>query len=183
MSNTKGGTMFKLIALVAAVGLLAVVAGAGQARAAGNPCVAPTGTCTGSFSFVDPPQVIEPESSICGFDITLVQSGTGYFTYVVDAANGYIHGTVHLNITGTVSANGKALQVMSADNLLFSPQPGEKEAGLPFKMFLPGLGVVLWGRGLLVFDANGNIVFDAGSHPEPEGDVATMERLCVALAP
>jgi hypothetical protein len=175
--------MFKLIALVATVGSLAAVAGVGQARAAGNPCVAATGTCTGSFPVYDPPQVIEQESSICGFDITLQDSGRGSFTYVVDAANGYIHGTVHFNVTGTVSANGKTLQVMSADNLLFSLQPGEKEAGLAFQMFSPGLGVVLWGRGLLVRDADENIVFDAGSHPEPEGDVATMERLCAALAP
>jgi hypothetical protein len=190
MSNAKGGAMFKLVALLAAAGLLAVAAGAGQARAGGGPYTCMGRTCTGQLPpFEDHVAAIQPESSLCGFDIRLDQAGSGYFTAVFDglAVNGmptgnFVRGSVHLDITGTVAANGKMLEVQTHETVLFTSEPGRKEVGLAFKMFLPSVGVVLWGRGRLVFDANGNIVFDAGSHPEPEGDITRMQGLCTALA-
>jgi len=167
--------------VVVAVGL--AVGGIGQARAGGGPNPFAGRTVTGSFPIEDHIDAIQPESSICGFDVRLDQTGTGQFEVLLDANGNFVRGHVLINVTGTVSANGKTLQVLSADNLLFTATPGQTEVGLAFQMFLPGLGVVLWGRGRLVFDADGNIIFDAGSHPEPEGDVETIERVCAALAP
>lgn len=47
------------------------------------------------------------------------------------------------------------------------------------KVTLPGSGIILLDAGKIVFDANGNIVFEAGKHQYVHAQVA---KLCAALA-
>jgi hypothetical protein len=52
--------------------------------------------------------------------------------------------------------------------------------GLVFRDSAPGVGVVLMDRGRLVFDGNGELVFEARPHPQLHDDFG---ELCSALAP
>lgn len=55
----------------------------------------------------------------------------------------------------------------------------ETDVGLVFRVFLPGGGTVIADVGRLVFDAAGNVAFEAGPHPALHGDFA---GLCAALS-
>ena len=51
--------------------------------------------------------------------------------------------------------------------------------GLRFRVAFPGLGVVLLDAGRIVFDADGNVVFEAGPHQIVNEDFA---EFCAAFA-
>ena len=55
----------------------------------------------------------------------------------------------------------------------------DTEVGLTFRVFWPGGGTVIADVGRLFFDAEGNLIFEAGSHPALHGDFAA---LCAALS-
>ena len=141
----------------------------------------------GSFP-IDETFVVEPDSTICGFEITLDLTGSGTFTVRLDdqALNEWVH--VHASTVGTLSANGIELRDFSSLNEFFDFRTlTNAEVGLVFRdSFLDG-GVVIMDRGRLIwnFDPNtgetvGDPIFEAGPHPELHGDI---EALCAALTP
>lgn len=52
-------------------------------------------------------------------------------------------------------------------------------AGLQYHLNIPGVGVVLIDAGTVIFDPDGNIVFEAGKHQVEDGE---FEEICAALA-
>ena len=51
--------------------------------------------------------------------------------------------------------------------------------GEAFAITVPGQGVAVLGAGKLVFDAEGNVIFEAGPHQVLHGDFVTL--ICAAL--
>jgi hypothetical protein len=170
-------TRFAVLGVIAALSATPALAAARTPR-----------TAHGSFPIADH-VVIEPDSTTCGFPITLDTTGSGSFSALLDdqGLNEYVH--IHIRTSGTLSANGIVLRDISVDNLFtdfFTLT--ERETGIVFRDSFPGGGgVVIMDRGRLVwnFDPNigetvGDPIFEAGPHPELEGDIA---GLCAALTP
>lgn len=126
-------------------------------------------------SFID-----EGASAACGFDVLFEVSGIQTVQVLFDAAGNPIRLQVHGNIEGTVSANGITLREIERGQIFVDLIEGtDTEVGLIFRVFLPGGGTVIADVGRLVFDAEGNLIFEAGPHPALHGDFAA---LCAALS-
>jgi hypothetical protein len=146
-----------------------------------------TRTITGHFPIEDS-FTVEPDSTICGFPITLDITGQGTFSVLLDADGNPIRLHVLERTTGTISANGISLRDVSSDNKIYDFVSGTAmEVGLVFRDSVPGARVVIMDRGRLVwnFDPDtgefyGDPLFEAGPHPELHGDIAA---LCSALTP
>lgn len=174
--------MQRLARSIMAAGAILMALAPGTAGAANDRVV------HGSFP-IDETFVVEPDSTICGFEITLDLTGRGTFTARLDdqGLNEWVH--VHARTVGTLSANGIELRDFSSLNEFFDFRTLTKaEVGLVFRdSFLGGGGVVIMDRGRLIwnFDPNtgetvGDPIFEAGPHPELHGDI---EALCAALTP
>jgi hypothetical protein len=143
---------------------------------------------TGHFPIEEHIAVLEPESSVCGFPISLDISGQGTFQVLFDADGTPTGAHVLILTSGQLSANGITLRVREANNLHFDF--GENtvvESGLVFRYQLPGTGVVLMDRGRLVWNIDpetgemvGSPIFEAGPHPQLHGDIGD---LCAVLTP
>jgi hypothetical protein len=162
--------------LVAGLALVAGTAGASSGR-----------TENGKFP-IEEHAVLEPDSTICGFPITLDVTGQGTFNARFDADGNVT--TLHVleRTVGTVSANGIALRDVSSDNKFFDFRDStEREVGLVFRDNFVGGKVVIMDRGRLVWNFDpetgepvGDPLFEAGPHPELHGDIGAM---CAALTP
>jgi hypothetical protein len=131
---------------------------------------------------------LEPESSLCGFEITLDTSGTATFRVFFGDAGEPSRILVHAMSTGTLSGNGVTLTARSSLNQMFDFEASTVvEAGLVFQNAGPGTGVALMDRGRLVWSVDPDTgewafppVFEAGPHPQLHGDVTGV---CEALTP
>jgi hypothetical protein len=86
----------------------------------------------------------------------------------------------HETWSGTGSANGKRVIEHAAQNDFIDLVSGASaNAGQIHDVALSG-GLAVHDVGRLVFDADGNVTFEAGPHQGLHGDVA---GLCAALAP
>jgi hypothetical protein len=131
--------------------------------------------------------VLQPESTVCGFPVSLDVSGEIRVHLLFDAQGDPIRIDVWGNKTGVLSANGIQLRFFSNDHKFADLRTQTMtELGVVFRYSAPGLGVVLMDRGRLIWniDANGEMVgdpiFEAGPHPELHGD---FRGLCAALSP
>ena len=62
------------------------------------------------------------------------------------------------------------------------PNPeGFTRVGLSWRFKLPHGGTVAFDAGKIVFDANGDIIYQAGPHPFDSGDPQVWQEVCVAL--
>jgi hypothetical protein len=122
----------------------------------------------------------EGASAACGFDVLFEVSGIQTIQVLYDAAGNPIRIQVHGNIEGTVSANGITLREIERGQIFIDLVEGtDTEIGLLSRISLPGGGTVVAEVGRLVFDAEGNLIFEAGPHPALHGDFAA---LCAALS-
>lgn len=127
------------------------------------------------------------DSDICEFPVAFDFTGIGKFNARLDDQGLNLRVNVHERTVGTVSANGIELRAVSSFQQIFDFRSfTKKEVGLVFRDNLPGGGVVLMDRGLLIlnFDPNtgetfGDPIFVAGHHV-PEGNFGA---LCAALTP
>jgi hypothetical protein len=164
------------VSLAVLLGLAAATAGANQGRA-----------FNGHFPIEDH-FVVEPDSTICGFPITLDITGEGTFNFRMDADGNPVALHTHELTVGTLSANGIELRDFSSDNKHYDFQTSTmSETGLVFRDKFLGGKVVIMDRGRLIWnfdpDTNepiGDPLFEAGPHPELHGDIAA---LCAALTP
>lgn len=132
--------------------------------------------------------LLEPESSLCGFEILVQTSGTAKFQAFLDEAGDLSRVQVHARWTGTLSANGITLTARSSLNQILDFEASTVvEVGLVFQNAGPGTGVVLMDRGRLVWSVDPETgdfafppVFEAGPHPQLHGDLG---GLCEALTP
>jgi len=180
MISTKCG---RSTASVVAAVLLSIAAPA--ATLAAKPASPPL---MGSFPIGGETNALEPESSLCGFDIAAVSSGTANFQVFFDEAGEPSRIHVHAMSTGTLSGNGITLTSRQSLNQFFDFEDSTAiEVGLVFRNAGPGIGVALMDRGRLVWSVDPvtgewafPAVFEAGPHPQLHGDAA---GLCEALTP
>jgi hypothetical protein len=122
----------------------------------------------------------EGASAACGFEVVFEVSGIQTIQVLYDAGGNPIRAQVHGNIEGTVSANGITLREIERGQTFYDLTDGSQTlVGLIFRVFLPQGGTVIADVGRLVFDAEGNVTFEAGPHPALHGDFAA---LCAALS-
>jgi hypothetical protein len=122
----------------------------------------------------------EGASAACGFDVLFEISGVQTVQVLYDAAGNPIRVQVHKNFEGTFSANGITLRQIERGQVFIDLVEGtETDIGLVFRIFLPGGGTAIADVGRLVFDAEGNLIFEAGPHRALHGDFAA---LCAALS-
>lgn len=177
----KGASMYRFaattyISLAVCLGLFAGTAGANSGRA-----------MNGHFAIEDH-FVVEPDSTICDFPMTLDITGQGTFNARFDAEGNLTAVNVHSRTVGTLSANGIELRDFSSDNKFSDLRTlTMRETGLVFRDNLFGGKVILMDRGRLIwnFDPDtgetvGDPLIEAGPHPELHGDIAA---LCAALTP
>jgi hypothetical protein len=172
--NRSAATLF--VSLAAFLGIAAATAGASQQRA-----------FSGHFP-IDEHFVVEPDSTICGFPMTLDITGEGTFNFRMDADGNPTALHTHELTVGTLSANGIELRDFSSDSKHYDFQTlTMRETGLVFRDNFLGGKVVIMDRGRLIwnFDPDtgepiGDPLFEAGPHPELHGDLAA---LCAALTP
>jgi hypothetical protein len=171
---------FLAIAVASVVAAFSVLVG-GQTQARATP------PDIFQFPVEEHDAVLEPESTVCGFPVSLDVSGEIRVHVLFDAQGTPIRIDVWGNKTGVLSANGIQLRFFSNDHKFSDLRTQTMtELGVVFRYSAPGLGVVLMDRGRLIWniDANGEMVgdpiFEAGPHPELHGD---FRGLCAALTP
>lgn len=135
---------------------------------------------TGSFeqeiTYVD-----DGATAACGFTVTFHQLDRGTYQLFFDQQGDLTRVQVQTLVNGTATANGITLLVHGRENNFYDVVTGtQMDASLEFRVWLPGLGVVIMDTGRLLFDADGDVVFEGGPHPALEGDFAA---LCAALTP
>ena len=132
----------------------------------------------GTFPIVD--HFVDPGASdACGFPVTADLEGLGRFEVRLDAVGNANDVAIHISRTGTLSGNGVSLSEFDRINLFIDLRTGgQTEAGIEFRVSPVGGSPVVFDRGRLVFDANGNVTFVAGPHPALDGD---FQGLCEAL--
>jgi hypothetical protein len=165
-----------LMSLAVCLGLFAGTATASSGRA-----------MNGYFP-IEEHAVVEPDSTICGFPMTLDVTGQGTFNARFDADGNLTALHLHARTVGTLSANGVELRDFSSDNKFSDLQNlTMRETGLVFRDNLFGGKVVLMDRGRLIWNFDpetgesiGDPIFEAGPHPELHGDI---DALCAALTP
>lgn len=155
---------------ITTITLLGSSAFAGQASAI-TPAI---GTFPISETFVD-----DGVSEACGFPVTVTIAGDGRFQVFFDQSGNPIRVQVEVNDTGTFSANGLTVgQAAHTISIIDLVKGTETDIGIIIRVF--DGGTLYLDRGRLVFDANGNLVFEAGPHPSLHGD---FPGLCAALTP
>ena len=159
------------------IGLLACVIAIASALSPGQAGASSDRTIIGGFP-IAVNGVFEPESSACGFLIIAEMTGEGRFQVFLDADGNFLRAHVHLSVKGTLTANGLTVHLGRSVNQFFEADGAVTEVGLVFRDSAPGVGVVLMDRGRLVFDPSGQLVFEAGPHPQLHGDFG---ELCSAL--
>jgi hypothetical protein len=166
---------------------LACVIAVSSALAGGQAHAIAATPITGHFPIDEHIAVLEPESNVCGFPISLDFTGQGTFQVFSDSLGNVARIHVLEHSSGTLSANGVDLRFASTDNKMYDLESQTvAEVGLVFRYSAPGVGAVLMDRGRLIWniDASGEMVgepiFEAGPHPELHGDFGD---LCAALTP
>lgn len=122
------------------------------------------------------------DSTSCDFPFLEVFDGRVTITTFFDDEGNPTRLTFHLPFHGTLT-NEATGESVSADQVLQLTvdlvEGTESDVGLRFRVTFPGLGVVLLDAGKIVFDADGNVVFEAGPHQVVNEDFAGF---CAALA-
>jgi hypothetical protein len=120
-------------------------------------------------------------SGVCGFQVTATESGQGRFEVFFDTSGMAVRVQVHADTTTVFSANGRSVTAVGHANTKLDLVNGtETDTGLIIRADQPTGGPLYLDRGRLVFDPDGNVVFEAGPHPSLHGDFG---GLCASLAP
>jgi hypothetical protein len=162
---------YTVVAGLAAVGL---VLGTGSAFAASR-------ADTGRFSFENT-FVIQPgDPASCSFPINVDLQVRGSFRVLLDAQGQPTSVIAHDIWSGTLTANGKSDVEHAAQTDIIDLVSGTMaNVGSVHDQAFGG-GVVIHDVGLLRFDANGNLTFEAGPHQGFSGDPGAIAELCASL--
>jgi hypothetical protein len=117
------------------------------------------------------------DTKICadfGFAVEFVENGT-FKTRTFYDREGNIVKTIlsnsNVRYTSTASANGKTLSTNYPLVFITRGDDADIRVGLRNAYHVPRAGVVLLDAGRLVFDANGDVVFESGQHDLLNGSV------------
>jgi hypothetical protein len=120
---------------------------------------------------------VADDAEICadfGLTIRFVENGSFKVRTFYDR-EGNIVKTILSNFnqrfTSTASANGKTLSTNYPLVFITDDDGADIRVGLRNAYHVPGAGVVLLDAGRLVFDADGDLVFEAGQHQLLNGSV------------
>jgi len=132
----------------------------------------------GSFSFAGP----------CPNGVTLVGTFTEdvRVTTFFDRAGNPVRLQIKVNASGEVTnpETGQSVENPAHTTVFVDLVEGTvAQVGLVFKATVPGVGVVFHDVGRVVFDAAGNLIFEAGPHDvlNTPGDHAVRANFCAAL--
>jgi hypothetical protein len=111
----------------------------------------------------------------CGFPINLQEDGSFKDTLYYDNAGTLVKEILtpfggSFTLTATNPANGKSTTTQAQTEVTvirYNPDGSEASAsanGVFYNFHVPGLGTILHSTGRLVFDGNGNLVFESGPH-------------------
>lgn len=142
------------------------------------PPVVETFTNEGSFSFAGP----------CPNGVTLVETFTEEVrvTTFFDKEGNPVRAQTTINFVGVVTnpVTGQSVEDASHQTIIEDLEEGTvTQVGLVFSATVPGVGVVFHDVGRVVFDADGNVIFEAGPHDvlNTEGAHAVRANFCAAL--
>jgi hypothetical protein len=166
------GRLLGRVLVVACMGVVAGLTYVGSASAT----VPATGRFTNPVSGID-----DGVSATCGFQVLVTGTDTGSFQVFFDSTGTPVRLQIETVSTNTFSANGITIPFRSANKNTFNLINGTgTDIGLDIRVTIPGVGNLYLDRGRLVFDSNGNLIFEAGPHPSLHGDI---DGLCAALTP
>jgi hypothetical protein len=163
------------LALVVVLAALGIVLGASTAFAEAR-------AITGTFSFEDHFTVQPGEAASCSFPISFDLQGHGSYQELLDASGEPTRVILHWIWSGTGSANGNYVIEHAAQTEITDVVNGDVTNVGVILDRVPFGGVVIHDVGILRFDADGNLTFEAGPHQGFSGDPEAIARLCAALA-
>jgi hypothetical protein len=117
----------------------------------------------------------------CRFPIEAATRITGTETHFFDEQGAVLRDVLHLFASAVWTNPDSGKSVIERDHLMsviFPDGEGFAEIGLNFHVSLPGGRTVLIDSGKLIFDSEGDVVFQAGKHQIQDGDVGAV---CAAL--
>jgi hypothetical protein len=117
----------------------------------------------------------------CRFPIEATTRITGTETHFFDEQGNVLRDVLHLFAYAVWTNPRSGKSVIERDHLtsvIFADDEGFAEIGLNFHVSLPGGRTVLIDAGKVVFDSEGDVVFQAGKHQIEDGDVGGV---CAAL--
>jgi len=161
--------------------LAVVLAALGLVFGAGTALAEPR-AITGTFSFEDQFTVQPGEAASCSFPIFFDLQVHGSYQILLDAAGEPTRLIVHSIWSGTGSANGNYIIEHAAQTEITDLVSGDTTNVGAIHDQVPFGGVVIHDVGILRFDADGNLTFEAGQHQGFSGDPEAIARLCAALA-
>jgi hypothetical protein len=161
--------------------VLALAAG-GVLAASPAAALAATPPLTGSFAFEDQFTVQPGDTASCSFPVAVDLQVRGRFQLFLDAQGQPVRVLLHENWTGTGTANGKYVIEHAAQNDIVDLISGANGVVGQIHDQVPFGGVVIHDSGLLRFDGNGNVTFEAGSHQGFDGDPTAIQEFCAALS-
>jgi len=144
--------------------------------------IAPAAAVPPEKVVIEDVHIEQVDSSSCDFPFLEVFDGRVTIRTFFDEEGTPIRIQFYLPFHGTLT-NEATGESVSADQVLqvtVDLEEGtESDVGLRFRVVFPGLGVVLLDAGKVVFDADGNVVFEAGPHQIVNEDFA---EFCAAFA-
>jgi hypothetical protein len=143
---------------------------------------APAGAVRPEMVVIEDIHIEQVDSTSCDFPFLEVFDGRVTITTFFDDEGNPIRDQVYLPFHGTLTneATGESVSADQVLQLTVDLEDGtESDVGLRFRVVFPGLGVVLLDAGKIVFDADGNVVFEAGPHQIVNEDFA---EFCAAFA-
>jgi hypothetical protein len=110
--------------------------------------------------------VTVPAGVGCSFDVVLHGQGFVQFMLSFDKAGNLVVTVIHVHLHDTFSnpANGKSVPAVVASTEKISSSGTDAILGLIGRVTVPHHGLVTADVGRLVFDSNGNVIFEAGRH-------------------
>jgi hypothetical protein len=148
----------KAIARLLSIAVLAVLAFAPGATAS------PNTPATFRFPFTET-FVDDGVSAVCGYPVTSYLAGD-ITVEVFDQVGGPPRAQVHVNARGTFSGNGIVIGQFTNSTEVFDFMTGEdKQIAIAIRLTNPNGGLIYMDVGRLIFDGDGNLVFEAGPHP------------------
>jgi hypothetical protein len=111
------------------------------------------------------------------------QVGRGTFQVLSDPGGNPVRLVIHNVWQGTLSANGKTLVEHAAQTEVFDLVDGFSTSMGSIHDQAVGSGVVIHDVGILRFNPDGSLAFEAGPHQGFDGDPAAIARFCGSLSP
>ena len=144
--------------------------------------IAPAAAAPPEKVVIEDIHIEQVDSTSCDFPFLEVFNGRVTITTFFDDEGNPIRIQFHLPFHGTLTneATGESVSADQVLQLTLDLEEGtESDVGLRFRVVFPGLGVVLLDAGKIVFDADGNVAFEAGPHQIVNEDFA---EFCAAFA-